>query len=104
MPSLDEGPQMELMRDVQDLNDNQLWEVLEAPKIEMARREGGTPHRLTQRNLMVPGVVVKLKWMTGKWTPDGGGNGGILSPSSDPQVPLRPMWMSADSSACLQLG
>ena len=47
MPSLDEGPQTELTRDVEDLNDDQLWEVLEALQMEMARREGlAPPHGL----------------------------------------------------------
>ena len=39
-PSLDNRAQMELTRDVQDLDDDQLWEVLEALQMETARREG----------------------------------------------------------------
>ena len=30
---------------------------------------------------------MKLKWMIGKWIPDGEGGGGMASPCSSPQVP-----------------
>ena len=43
MPSLADGPQMELTRDVCNLDDDQLWEALEAFQMEMARREGEAP-------------------------------------------------------------
>ena len=42
-PNLHDWPQTELTRDVQDLVDGQLWEVLEALQIETARREGVIP-------------------------------------------------------------
>ena len=52
VPSLDEGPSeaqaskphVGLIRDVQDLNDDQLWEVLEALQTKMAQREGLCPN------------------------------------------------------------
>ena len=51
VPSLDNGPQMELTRVVWDLDDD-----LEALQIEMGRREGkAPPHRSPQSNLRVPG-------------------------------------------------
>ena len=51
MPSLDEGPseaqaslpQPELTMDAKDLDDNQLWEVLEDLKTKTAQREGAVP-------------------------------------------------------------
>ena len=96
---------MEITRDVQDLDDDQLQEVLEAHQIETARSKGEVPpHWSPQSSLRVPGVVVKMTWMTGKWASEGRGDGDIVSPSSSPQVPLWLMQMLATSSACLQLG
>ena len=43
-PVWDDGAQMELTRDVREFDDDQLWEALEVLQIEMARREGATPH------------------------------------------------------------
>ena len=45
-PNPDDGPHMELTRDVWDLDDDQLWEMLEALQMETARRKGAAlPHR-----------------------------------------------------------
>ena len=88
MPSLDDRPMMKLARDVWDLNDDQLWEVLEALQMKMARREEmAPPHWLPQGIRGPPGMAVKLKWMMGKWTPDGELDGDMASTHSGPQVP-----------------
>ena len=44
-PQLDDGPWMKLTtRDLGDLDDDQLLEVLEAVQLKTARRVGATPH------------------------------------------------------------
>ena len=46
-PHLDNGPQVELItRDLQDLDNDQLQEVLEAVQFETARQEWAMPHIL----------------------------------------------------------
>ena len=74
---LDNGPQMDLAtRDLWDLDDDQLWEVLEVIQLETARREGAaSPHGSPRGSLQVPGAVGKLTWMMGKWSFWGGGVG-----------------------------
>ena len=53
---LDKGTCLELTRDVQDLDDDQLWEMLEALQMETARRKGAAhPHGHLQDSLRVPG-------------------------------------------------
>ena len=102
-PQLDDGPRQEVTRDVWDLDDDQLWEVLEALQMKTARREGvASPYRLPQGSLRVPGgneanvddreVGLRREGM------------GPSKPIRNPQVSLGPMQMSATSSACLQLG
>ena len=53
-PHLDNGPQTELTRDLWDLDDDQLWEVLEAVQLEAARREGAAPPHGSSQGLRVP--------------------------------------------------
>ena len=58
MPSLDEGQseaQAELTREVWDLNDDQMWEVLEALQTKMAQRGACSPTGSPQGNPRVPG-------------------------------------------------
>ena len=44
VPNLDNGPWMELTRDVWDLDNDQLWEMLEALQMETARGRRWHPH------------------------------------------------------------
>ena len=100
MPSQDNGPQMELTRDVWNLDDDQLWEVLEALQMEIARKEGWHPHTGHLKEIWGAWeALVKLRWMTGKWA--SGVRGWRHSePMQWPTSPPWPMWMSATSSAC----
>ena len=75
-PHLDNGPQMELTRDLWNLDDDQLWEVLEAGQLKAARKEGAATHMghpwLVWGSL---GMGEQLIWMMGKWPSDGEGLG-----------------------------
>ena len=104
MPNLDDGPQMELIRDVWDLDDDQLQEALEPLQMETARREGQHPIGSPQGNLRVHGGSSEANMDDGEMGLRGGGDGDIVSLHSSLPVPLKPMWMSAASSACLWLG
>ena len=78
-------PWVELTRDVWDLDDDQLLEVLEALQTTMAQRMSvasllGHPGEI-QRSLK---LAVKVKSMAGKWTPDGRGDGGMVNLHSSP--------------------
>ena len=99
MPSLDKGlleaqtpmSQEELTRDVQDLDDDELWELLEALQTETTRREGtGSPLGSPQGNQWGPGVTVRPKLRMGKWTPNGR-DGGMSNLHIGLQAPLRPL-------------
>ena len=67
-PHLDNRPQTDLAtRDLWDLDDDQLWEVLEAVHLETARWEGAIPQTFCSGpGCRVLGAVGKLTWMTGK--------------------------------------
>ena len=104
-PNVDDGPQTELTRDIQDLDDDQLWEVLEALQTETARREGTAPPcRLLQANLRVPGSGGEADMDNREVGLSEGWDGDMVSPCSGQQVPLRPMQMSAVSAAFSWLG
>ena len=113
LPSQDKGPseaqasmpQAELTRDVKDLGEDQLQEVLEVLQTEMAQRDGAaSPLGLPWGIQGSLGVVVKLWQMTGKWIPEERGYGCMESPCHDLEVPLNSLQMIADSSACPQPG
>ena len=95
---------MQLARDNQDLDDDQIWEALEALQMETAQlEEVAPPHRLPWGSLRVPGGKGEADMDDGKVSLRGGGDGDIVSPHSGLQVPLGLMQMSAVSSTCLQL-
>ena len=64
-PTSDSGPQLEFTRDVWDLDDDQLREVLEALHLEMARWEGSAPTQVILGSLRIP-------WGSSKGDMDGG--------------------------------
>ena len=54
------------------MDNDQLWEALEAVQLETARREGAMSlHGSPQGSLQVPGVVGKLTWTMWKWPSEG---------------------------------
>ena len=91
--------------DISELDNDQLWEVLEAIRFEMARREGHHPHTGNPGPIHGSlGAVVRPAWSMREWAPKGGGDGKLLSPSSGPPVLHGLMEMLATFSAHLQLG
>ena len=98
-------PQVELTRYVQDLSDNQLWEVLETLQTETVWRERAV-------------TLLVSPW--GNLRAPGGGSGAIMAdrdvdpqwergwqygePMQQPKSPLNPLQMLADSLACSQPG
>ena len=88
-PSLDDGSQRELIQDIGDLDNDQLWEVLEALHMEIARREGAaSQHRLPLGSLSVPSGGKMAGMDDREVTFWGGGDGNQARLCSSLQVPL----------------
>ena len=98
-PYLDNGCQMEQTRDLQDLDDDLLWEMLQAVQLEAARREGLHPQGSSHGSLRVPGVVGLPTWMMGKWPSEGEGWG----PGEPAQQSASPSHANADVSHLLSM-
>ena len=95
---------MEVNRDVWDLDDDQLWEALDALQTEMAWREGVAPPLGSPcGNLFGPGGGM-AKIDDGEMDPDVSEDGNMANLHSGLQVPLRFPQMLADSSAYSQPG
>ena len=104
-PALMMGSQPAVIRDVWDLDDYQLREVLEALQLEMARQEGvAPPHGSPQGSLRIPGGSSKGNMYDGEVGLRGGWDADQVSPWSGLQLPLRPIQMLATSSACFWPG
>ena len=103
--SRDDGLQMTLAKDIQELDDDQLLEVLEAIQFEMARREGATIlHVLALADIWIPMDGGETSMTYGGVGLEGGGDGKLSSPHSSPPVPHVLMQRLAASSACSCLG
>ena len=97
-------PCAELTRDAQDLNDDQLWEALQALQTETAQKEGTAPLLGSPwGNLRAPAVAVELQQMMGMWILEGEGMA-VWETCTVAKNPLYPLQMLADSLAWSWLG